>query len=662
MPRKQCLQQCPHGTDKPNCSTSRLERRHQVCLRQSPACTSHRRAERDVVPFPEWIIHFIWQFLQDRRILFEINGEKSKVFHVNVGIPQGSPLSPILFLLFSSDILQGLKDRNAFRLNAEAFSFGYVDDHYLVVSSPSYQRNCDALEIMHKALMGWAKKTDTLFSPAKYAVMHFRGPDAEDEVCQLVPKIEGLPSDVRTVLKTELKILGVTVDHKLSWKNHIGEIDSKVARSLAYYRRIAGPSWGASLDNMRRIYLSNIRPIISYACGAWFIRGTGLRHQLTKADQRKLESIQSGCLAQMSGALRTTSSDVVRKELNIEPICAFLERMALAHRARSAETPFYQKLRDTMRTPIPGIPFRQVGDSYIDRNPYAILFDKAERLSREARDQGTAHLEGEDDQSWTPRQRHRLIGRLAEKMSQGAASDGWDEYRDGWKPHHQRDKRSQPVPRERPLVLEEKWGPQSYKLYKGLSRAQSTMLLQCRTGCIGLAAYLFSIKADPDNVCPWTTLPLACVCLSQANSCNAFQITSPSCPCGKGLQTVTHMFLYCPRLENARAQLIRETMNSNLKAWLTRDAALATDWAIRHFGIPSFEWARSKIMQLSAYGTAPVLFLLPSLKTLDRLPQVFQPRLAFLDAEEVVEVWVVGLHLFKDNQALKRLCNVDSLQ
>ncbi|CCF34437.1 hypothetical protein CH063_06429, partial [Colletotrichum higginsianum] len=71
-----------------------------------------------------------------------------------------------------------------------------------------------------------------------------------------------------------------------------------------------------------------------------------------------------------------------------------------------------------------------------------------------------------------------------------------------------------------PPALQEGWGRQSLEYYKGLPRAQSTMLLHCRTGVIGLKSYLYSLNTAKTKVCspslhidtrppncPTTTLP-----------------------------------------------------------------------------------------------------------------------------------------------------------
>lgn len=70
--------------------------------------------------------------------------------------------------------------------------------------------------------------------------------------CDLLPDIDGL-KDNFDVLKRELKILGVVVDHRLQWRAHVASIISRAKRQMAYLRHLFGSNWGIPLYLARQL-------------------------------------------------------------------------------------------------------------------------------------------------------------------------------------------------------------------------------------------------------------------------------------------------------------------------------------------------------------------------------------------------------------------------
>lgn len=537
---------------------------------------------------PDWIVLFVWSFLSDRGTILVMVGDSSDHFWVNIGIPQGSPLSPILFLFFASPILELFADST----EANLLAIAYIDDTYLMVVSPSYQRNCEALAHYHEKLMGWALPNGVEFAPHKYALMHFRDPEnRRDYRCQLVPPIPGLE---KLKPETEMRILGVTVDPDLKWDRHINNIKTKVAQQMKYLKRICKAHGGARLRTMRRLYLSKIRPIISYGCGAWFldkdmVRGN-LPFRLNKTCIEKLESIQYKCLVQISGAMEKTSRAMLQKELCIDSIQVFLGCQARAFHARSMLHPDYADMARRRKK-------IAAWDPKAKRHPYELLDEVAGELLAladrkvEALEKGKNRGQpdsfggvvvgdsetamgmppGEmtDEESagvafavakHRRDERKKQIGKCALELAEEKSAKLWDDCR------RQRAQRPGPVL----PVLEEAWGKTILDIYTGLTRAQSTMLLRIRTGVIGLNAYLFSI-----------------------NSPNK-PLSSPLCSCGVGPHTARHLFLECPQLRLERWKLRNMAGHLDLQILMTKDAGIAADWAISYFDIESFASVKSR--------------------------------------------------------------------
>jgi retron-type reverse transcriptase len=80
------------------------------------------------------IVHWVDSFLSDRRAMLIIDGRTGKTYGIQAGLPQGSPVSPVLFILSISAMFEWLEQRHS-----KLQTISFVDDIGLVV-------NCDDLE------------------------------------------------------------------------------------------------------------------------------------------------------------------------------------------------------------------------------------------------------------------------------------------------------------------------------------------------------------------------------------------------------------------------------------------------------------------------------------------------------------------------------------
>lgn len=247
---------------------------------------------------------------------------------------------------------------------------------------------------------------------------------------------------------------------------------------MNHLRRISGSIWGPKLKTMKQLYVTKILPIITYACGAWFMHGhKGLKWGLTKKRLGILESLQYQCLLQISGAMKGTARIVLEKELNIDSIQVTLGRLAATHRAKMFGTPDHNALVECRTKP---------GEADDDRDhPYVVLDEAARRL-KERTWQGMVaeHGKAKASMKWRqPEVRNKTLGDYSKGDAFRESEAIWDEYRR---------KRAQKHATVSP-AMKERWGAETFlKCYSNLPRAQTTILLQCRTEVIGLNNYLFS--------------------------------------------------------------------------------------------------------------------------------------------------------------------------
>ena len=108
----------------------------------------------------------------------------------------------------------------------------------------------------------WALEQELQFSSKKTKIVlftHKRNPDL-DSLSVNGSKLE---------LPKEARLLGVTLDSKLTWKPHIIPITRKATTALLQCKQIVGKTWGIKPSMMKCIYTAMIRPSMSFACVSW---------------------------------------------------------------------------------------------------------------------------------------------------------------------------------------------------------------------------------------------------------------------------------------------------------------------------------------------------------------------------------------------------------
>ena len=198
---------------------------------------------------------------------------------VTSGVPQGSVLGPLLFLLYIND-MPG-KVASTTRL--------FADDSLLYRKIKSTQ-DTDILQEDLKKLEKWEQDWQMEFNPSKCETLHFT---RKRKPLRRTYELHG-----HQLANTPCgKYLGVTLHEKLLWSNHVDAVTKKANNSLAFLRRniTRCPS-----DVKAQCYKSLVRPILEYASPVW--------DPYTATNINQLEAVQRRAARFVCGDYRTTSS------------------------------------------------------------------------------------------------------------------------------------------------------------------------------------------------------------------------------------------------------------------------------------------------------------------------------------------------------------------
>lgn len=198
-------------------------------------------------------------------------------------------------------------------------------------------------------------------------------------------------------------------------------------------RRIYSSISGPCMHDIRRLFTSNVRPIITYACGAWFIeRGDKIdpndrnppcqAHSLPFMPfgiaQRHidiLDSLQSACLWSVSGSYYNVPGRVLEKEIFVHSIQIYLRTAAAASRARTVHTST-SKMLESRRTET--------------LQPHCILRRAALAVDDSARKRMPEEDQPTTDEAWAvSRKRVELIREICHEKATQQNSALWDFYR-----------------------------------------------------------------------------------------------------------------------------------------------------------------------------------------------------------------------------------------
>lgn len=115
------------------------------------------------------------------------------------------------------------------------------------------------------------------------------------------------------------KYLGVTLDSKLKWKEHVQEIRRKTTTTVNALSCLGSSTWGIRLAEMRKIYRGVAVPQMMFACSLWSNPG-GSKGPCTDATLNTLKTIQARAARSICGAFKATSRPALDVEAHLLPI------------------------------------------------------------------------------------------------------------------------------------------------------------------------------------------------------------------------------------------------------------------------------------------------------------------------------------------------------
>jgi hypothetical protein len=190
-------------------------------------------------------------YLSNRQFRTRVKGEVSALFPINFGVPQGSVLGPMLYLLFTTDLPQ-----------APNITIGtFADDTVILTCHNDILRASSCFQKYLNILQRWLQKWNIKINESKSTYLTFT-----------LRKDTSLPvylNNVEIPPAATVKYLGLHLDNKLNWKAHIIKKRKQVDLRPSELYWLLGRTSHLSVDNKFLLYKSILTPIWTYGIELW---------------------------------------------------------------------------------------------------------------------------------------------------------------------------------------------------------------------------------------------------------------------------------------------------------------------------------------------------------------------------------------------------------
>ena len=255
----------------------------------------------------DWLI----SYLCNRNQCCKVNGKTSETQDIQCGVPQGSCLSPLLFLIYINDL--------PFALQRTKVTM-YADDTSISYSLKSVSDLCNAINSDLQNLSSWLQGNKLSLYVAKTQSMilgtvpNLRRLDSNDSNSFPLFQING--NEIEST--GNIKYLGVQIDPSLNWKEQINVAIGKISRGigmLKYAKRYL------LLQTIQRMFFSLVDSHFRYCCSVWGCAGDTTLRKLQKLQNRAARVVTNSPFDHASLPLSKLGWLTVKEMIDFETAC-----------------------------------------------------------------------------------------------------------------------------------------------------------------------------------------------------------------------------------------------------------------------------------------------------------------------------------------------------
>ena len=282
---------------------------------------------------PLKFIRWLNCFLSDRQAKVRFADSTSKSRPMRQGLPQGSVLSPLLFILFVNNLAELLPE--------DALAAIFADDVTLLATNREKKLAEKEAQNLVDIVSNWSREWKLNLNADKCEVCFF-STDTKEAKWSPTIKIDG------KILKHEPtpRLLGVTLDRTLCFNKHAENVTKSATNKLKVLSKLSYSDWGSDKFQLFRVYQAIVRTRLDYASSAW-------QPWLSSTQMNKLDSVQNKCLRTVTGQTRSTPVEALRLEAGTDSYNTISRRLTLLSIEKAARLPRGHPRREILELEVP---------------------------------------------------------------------------------------------------------------------------------------------------------------------------------------------------------------------------------------------------------------------------------------------------------------------
>lgn len=262
--------------------------------------------------FPPYIIKIVQNFLKSRSFRVHIGSTHSSLFNINAGCPQGSCLSPVLYNIYTADI----------PTVENCVMSIFADDTAILCSAKLSSDIVFNLQLALRKIFEYFTKWKIATNCEKSQAIYF---SRKRKSCFL-PQVNINVNNVEIKWENNVKYLGVTLDTKLTYKDHLSYIVNKCNILIRTLYPFINRSSALNTANKMLIFKSIFHAVMFYAAPVWA--------KSANCHLKRLQVLQNKLLKLIYNLPRLYSTAGLHQIANVDLVVVKIDKLSVNFNAK----------------------------------------------------------------------------------------------------------------------------------------------------------------------------------------------------------------------------------------------------------------------------------------------------------------------------------------